>query len=354
MPKCYLRIVGLLALLALATVRGLAQTIAESDIRLPSPTGQASQAPATGLPAPADLAPAVNLSPQAPPADQAPHVPAVDRPPTPPAKDASPAGGDADATGAPITLEDSTKAPPVTSLSDFMGYRYSAGGLEWIPGTGDQFGMFSIAWDHYQKAGIDDGLGGGLAVNFLSGPDQTDMPARTYDFSLAYQIRKRVGPLAFDACAAVLAAADFKGSARKGILFPSHAVGYLNVNPAVDVVFGVDYLDRGDVKILPVAGLIYVPTPEMRFEVVFPRPRVVFQLADRYRLYLSGELGGDTWAVCAWPWATTWPPTTISASASGWSTRKPIRPGLPSRSATCSIAAWNTPPALATCRSATR
>jgi hypothetical protein len=35
----------------------------------------------------------------------------------------------------------------------------------------------------------------------------------------------------------------------------------------------------------------------MRFELVFPRPRAVFQLTDGYRLYLSGELGGDTWAI---------------------------------------------------------
>ena len=84
---------------------------------------------------------------------------------------------------------------------------------------------------------------------------------------------------------------------RKGILFPSHAVGYLSVSPAIDLVFGVDYLDRGDIKLLPVAGLIWMPNPDMRFELVFPRPRAVFQLTDRYRLYLSGELGGGTWAI---------------------------------------------------------
>ncbi len=60
---------------------------------------------------------------------------------------------------------------------------------------------------------------------------------------------------------------------------------------------GVDFLDRGDVKLLPVAGLIWVPRPDMRFELVFPRPRAVFQVADGYHLYLSGELGGDTWAI---------------------------------------------------------
>jgi hypothetical protein len=276
--------VGLLAILA--TTGGFAQTVLESSIpELPS-IGQIPQLPVE------------DQVPQARPADQAPPGPATDQSPQlPPAKDASPAAGEAVANGEPVTLEESAKVPVVTSLSDFLGYRYSAASLDWIPGGGNQFGIFSIAWDHYQKAGINSGIGAGAAFQFLSGPDQTDMPPRVYDFSLAYQIRQRLGPLAFDVCAAVLAASDFKGSARAGILFPSHAVGYLSVRPAIDVVFGVDFLDRGDIKLLPVAGLIWKPNPEMRFELVFPRPRAVFQLTDEYRLYLSGELGGGTWAI---------------------------------------------------------
>ena len=214
--------------------------------------------------------------------------------------------------------------------------------------------MFSIVWDHYEKSGINKSFGVGMGFHFLAGPDQTDMPPRVFDFSLAYQIRQRLGPLAFDLAASVMASSDFKGNARKGILFPSHAVGFLSVGPALDLVFGVDYLDRGDIKLLPVAGLIWIPNPDMRFELVFPRPRAVFQLTDRHRLYLAGELGGGSWAIERVPSATTWPPTAISAYASGWSTLRRTASGPPSRSATCSIAAWNTLPASATCPSTTR
>ncbi len=35
----------------------------------------------------------------------------------------------------------------------------------------------------------------------------------------------------------------------------------------------------------------------MRFEVVFPRPRLVFQVSERHRLYVAGELGGGSWAI---------------------------------------------------------
>jgi len=74
-------------------------------------------------------------------------------------------------------------------------------------------------------------------------------------------------------------------------------VGFLTVRPPVDLVFGVDYLDRGDIKLLPVGGLIWTGNPTMRWELVFPRPRATFQLTDRYRFYVSGELGGGSWAI---------------------------------------------------------
>ena len=35
----------------------------------------------------------------------------------------------------------------------------------------------------------------------------------------------------------------------------------------------------------------------MRFEAVFPRPRAVFQLAENYRVYVSGQLAGGSWSI---------------------------------------------------------
>ena len=123
------------------------------------------------------------------------------------------------------------------------------------------------------------------------------MPAWVFDFSIGYQIRERIGALSFDLATGVLAASDFKGNAAQGIRFPSHAVGYLTLSPGFDLVFGGDYLDRGDIKFLPVGGFIWVPNPAMRFEIVFPRPRVTFQITDKHRIYVGGELGGGSWAI---------------------------------------------------------
>ena len=327
MPRFCLTLVSVLAVLTAA--RGLAQTAATSpDFRLsddgPAPVGSLlkkgtgserndaepeekqgvrgacplfQQAPSAEIetrPAPEEFnvqrLPSVGSSPQLPqfpnPTPVAGETPVTDAP-----------VGEALVTNAPLRLDGSAEASPVVSLRDFLGYRYSSSALAWIPGNGDEFGIFSIEWDHYQKSGINNGIGFGAGFHFLSGPVQTDMPPLVFDFSLGYQIRQQLGPLHFDLATSVLAASDFKGNARKGILFPSHAVGFLTVGPTVDLVFGVDYVDRGDVKLLPVGGLIWMPNLQRRYELVFPRPRAVFQLRNNYRLYVSGELGGGTWAI---------------------------------------------------------
>lgn len=203
----------------------------------------------------------------------------------------------ADTTTTDATVELEPAAEPPKPLDAFLGYRYETSPLEWIIGTGDQFGMFSFTNDHYLSSGVDHGFGVGYEFHFLSGPVVTDMPPRVYDFSIAYQHRDRAGAFGYDVAASVMVSSDFEGSCREGIRFPGHAVGFLSVGSTTDLVFGVDYLDRGDVKLLPVVGLIAIPHPDVRLEVVFPRPRAVFQLADRYRLYVGGELGGGTWAI---------------------------------------------------------
>lgn len=182
-------------------------------------------------------------------------------------------------------------------LSGFLGYRYEVGSTDWIIGTRDQFGMFSFTWDHYREPGANHGVGLGFQFHLLSGPLQTDMPPRLYDFSIAYQHRDTLGPLSYDVAASVMASSDFEGDSHEGIRFPGHAVGFLSIGPKADLVFGVDYLDRGDVKLLPVGGVILLPDPDIRLEVVFPRPRAVFRLTDRHQLYVAGELGGSSWAI---------------------------------------------------------
>lgn len=179
-----------------------------------------------------------------------------------------------------------------------FGYNVRQSNTSWLVGNGDDFGMFSLeslpALPQQQSWGI----GSGMSFHFLGGPIQTDMPPRLFDFQIGWQQRKWLSEsLAYDVSACIGAFSDFEGSAREGVRYPSHAVGYFRWSQTTDVVFGLDYLDRDDYHMLPVAGLILTPWENLRLDIVYPRPRAELRISPKQSIYLAGELGGGTWAV---------------------------------------------------------
>ena len=70
----------------------------------------------------------------------------------------------------------------------------------------------------------------------------------------------------------------------------------------LSLLFGVVYLDRNDLPVLPGVGLIWTPSPDQRLDLIFPRPKLArrVRFLPRQRedwVYLGGALGGRTWAV---------------------------------------------------------
>jgi hypothetical protein len=126
------------------------------------------------------------------------------------------------------------------------------------------------------------------------------LPARLYDFSVGYQKRGRIqDAMSYDLASTIGVFSDFEDSAREGIRYPGHAVGMLHYTPEFDIVFGVDYLSRDDIKILPVMGFSWRPQAmrDLRIDMVFPRPRIDYSLTDSNRVYLAGRLGGGSWDI---------------------------------------------------------
>jgi hypothetical protein len=198
----------------------------------------------------------------------------------------------------PGVLTDLTECDPANTWPVPFGYNLRQSNTSWLVGNGDDFGMFSLesrpALPQRQVWGITSGIG----FHFLGGPIQSDMPPRLFDFQIGFQRRKWVSPIfGYDVSINVGAFSDFEGSAREGVRYPGHAVGYYRWNPGLDFVLGIDYLDRDDISLLPVAGLILTPREELRLELVFPRPRAELRISPTQSVYLGGELGGGTWAV---------------------------------------------------------
>ena len=178
-----------------------------------------------------------------------------------------------------------------------IDYRISEGTTTLIPANAAEFGRFSMESTQYLEAGENFGLSAGVGFHFLSGPTSTPIPSRVFDFKTALQSRKHVGPkFSYDVAASIGVFSDFEDSARDGVRFPSHAVGFFHPNPCLDIVFGVEYLHRDDIKVLPVVGLV-LREANVRAELVFPRPRIDFALNDDTSLFVKGELGGGSWDI---------------------------------------------------------
>jgi hypothetical protein len=194
-----------------------------------------------------------------------------------------------------VYLDDS--APPSGYT---FGYNAVASGLTWLPGGDESFGWFSYESFANMDMGSNTRLAlTGFGVHFLNGPVQTDMPPRLFDFTIGAQDRRRITPnIGYDIAFRVGVFSDFEGSAEKGVRFPSHAVTFWRMNDKLEMVLGVDVLDRDDISLLPVAGFIWRPNEFWKLEAVFPRPRFSARLGETaHWLYLAGELGGGTWAV---------------------------------------------------------
>lgn len=187
---------------------------------------------------------------------------------------------------------------PIVTFGDWLGYNSVQDDTTWLFGRGDDFGMFSLQSFPTLDLSSNSALVTGVGIHFLNGPIRTDMPPRLFDLQMAYHTRSAVNDrLLLDLKAGVGVFSDFEGSAREGVRSQGHAVSYFEWHPWLVSVAGVEVLDRDDYSILPVFGVISRPTNNMIFELVFPRPKATFRTSQDHALYVSGELGGGTWAI---------------------------------------------------------
>ncbi len=183
-------------------------------------------------------------------------------------------------------------------FGDWLGYNATESDMTWLTGSGDNLGIFSLESYPTLETGQDAALMIGTGFHFLNGPIATDLPPRLFDFQLAYQSRRQMSErLMVDYRFGVGAFSDFEGSARQGIRFPGHVVSYYEWRPWLVTVLGAEALDRDDISVLPVAGWVWRPKDNVVYELVFPRPKIHFRTGSSNSMYLSGELGGGTWAI---------------------------------------------------------
>lgn len=142
------------------------------------------------------------------------------------------------------------------------------------------------------------------AIHTLEGPNTTDVPARLYDLELSFgTFRKLSDRWSARANVSVGVYGDDDSLGTSDALRVSGlGLAIYNASPAWQWAFGAAYLNRDDISVLPVAGVIY-NSGAVRYELMMPRPRILWRLppdgpsgCDR-AVYVGGELGGGAWAV---------------------------------------------------------
>lgn len=140
-------------------------------------------------------------------------------------------------------------------------------------------------------------------ARFLSGPVAPDLPSQLFttgiDFMWVPKINERlrgviaVAPMIFS---------DFQSNDADMFRLTGKGIVQWDAIPdKLQFVAGVLYLNRDDVRIFPVAGAIWNPTPYWNLELIFPRPKLArlinYGTDHSDWIYLLGEFGGNSWAV---------------------------------------------------------
>ncbi len=177
----------------------------------------------------------------------------------------------------------------------------------YISGSGDDFGLFSIESQQRDANPFKDTAvtytQPGWGVIWLNGPNSTDLPPQLYQFTLPIEV-DAVNNVAWTLSLMITPSWFTDGENRRPEMFrlPGAVTAYYRQDDSTQFGLGLLYLDREDIPALPLFGVVFGGADDpIRYELIFPRPRVVWTFADTPHstgmAYLSGELGGGSYAI---------------------------------------------------------
>jgi hypothetical protein len=139
-------------------------------------------------------------------------------------------------------------------------------------------------------------------VDEVPGPMDPGLPSQLYESWIQARWMRKIGTrLGVDLAVAPGWYSDFVNDTPEALRITGHGFGAWEATDELRVVVGAIYLDRYDVNILPAGGLLWTPADDRRFEIIFPRPRFAWRVAESRQaaqwLYVAGEFGGNQWAV---------------------------------------------------------
>lgn len=185
-----------------------------------------------------------------------------------------------------------------------ISHKRATGSTTWLPGTGDELGIFTLALSETMAFPRWEGVTATprFGVHYLDGPDRTDLPARVYDTSMSFRWMNKVNETwSYELEVSPGVYSDFKNVTSDSLRITGRGLAYYIHSRAKQFVFGVVYLDREDIMLLPAAGMIMWFSEGSRLELIFPKPKFTYRIekdeAKERWLYVAGEFGGGSWGI---------------------------------------------------------
>jgi len=144
-----------------------------------------------------------------------------------------------------------------------------------------------------------------FGVHLLDAPTSLDLPDQVYDSAVELRHLRRfgAGPWAMDVAVTLGYYSDFETNDSDAFRVTGRGLVVYEATSGAKWVLGVAYLNRSGVSVLPVGGVIFEPTPDTKYELILPRPRIARRLsssapgADERWIYVGGEFGGGVWSI---------------------------------------------------------
>jgi hypothetical protein len=143
----------------------------------------------------------------------------------------------------------------------------------------------------------------GFAIQWWDGPEfPLELPPRTYSAWLDLAWHPQVTPW-FGASLSVRPGiySDFEFVNSDSFRIKASGLAIFTLSPRWQIAAGAVYLDRNKIKLLPAGGFVYTPSDDVRWELIFPQPKLAQRLTTfgntHVWWYVGGEYGGDSWTV---------------------------------------------------------
>ena len=179
----------------------------------------------------------------------------------------------------------------------------------WLASTGNDINTSylrtSVAAGMPIKGDLDNLIGviPSFRVDFIDARREFDVPEELYETGLSFLWKKKINDRwSFLGQIQPSIRSDFSTSDNAVRVFGMALWTFQCVPKKLTVTMGALYLDRNDLPALPALGLNWTPNPRTKLELGLPRSRIAQRIAKNGTAsetwtYISGLIGGNTWAV---------------------------------------------------------